>query len=357
MKARYWHTLDDGRVQCDLCPRFCRLRDGQAGFCFVRANRGDELDLTTYGRSSGFCVDPIEKKPLNHVAAGQPILSFGTAGCDLACRFCQNWDMSTARQFDVLSVEAPPDAIVATALANQCCGVAYTYNDPVIYPEYAIDVAQATHAAGLLNVAVTAGSINPEPRADFFASMDAANVDLKSMNPDFYRRIVGGRLEVVQDTLRYLAHETNVWVEVTTLVIPGYNDSDAEMSQLASWIAAEMGTSVPLHLTAFHPSYRMLDAPATPPSTLRRARTIALNAGLKFVYTGNIVDNDGSTTRCHSCGTVIIGRRGYDVTTYRLTADGRCAHCGAVIPGRWGRTVGNFGNRRRPVNLVRHQSH
>jgi len=337
MKARYWHGLDDERVQCDLCPRFCRMRDGQAGFCFVRANRGGVLDLVTYGRSSGFAVDPVEKKPLNHVAAGQSVLSFGTAGCDLACKFCQNWDMSTAREFDILSVEAPPSAIVATALARGCRGVAYTYNDPVIYPEYAIDVAQAARAAGLLNVAVTAGSINPGPRADFFAPMDAANVDLKSMNQDFYRRVVGGHLEVVQDTLRYLAHETSVWVEVTTLVIPGYNDTDAELGQLAAWIASEMGQDVPLHLTAFHPSHRMMDVPPTPASTLRRARTIAINEGLRFVYTGNIVDQEGSTTWCPGCGKALIVRRGYNIAAYRLTADGCCEHCGQAIPGRWDR--------------------
>ena len=333
--ARYWHLLDDGRVECDLCPRHCRLRDGQSGFCAVRRNSGGVLDLVAYGRSSGVAIDPIEKKPLNHVAPGSTVLSFGTIGCDLACKFCQNWDISTARAESLLRVEAPPDDIVATAVANRCWGVAYTYNDPVIAPEYVIDVAQAAREVGLRNVAVTAGSIEPEPRADLFAVVDAANVDLKSINPGFYRRVVGGRLDVVQDTLRYLVHETSVWVEVTTLVIPGYNDSDAELHELASWVATELSPDVPLHLTAFHPSHKMLDVPPTPTATLRRARGIALNEGLRFVYTGNIADAEGSTTWCPGCGASVIKRQGYRADARGLTTDGRCANCGKRIPGLW----------------------
>ena len=349
MIARYWHPLDDGRVQCDLCPRACRLACGQRGFCFVRECVDARMELTTYGRSSGFCVDPIEKKPLNHVAAGSGVLSFGTAGCNLACRFCQNWEISTVRSLDALTDQASPDAVAAMARSLGCRGVAYTYNDPVVFAEYAGDVAMAVHQAGLLNVAVTAGYINPEPRADFFAHMDAANVDLKSFDAGFYRRIVGGRLEVVLETLRYLVHQTDVWVEITTLLIPGHNDSDAELGALAAWIANELGPDVPWHVTAFHPDNRMRQVPPTPVARLRRARAIGQEAGLRFVYTGNTVDPAGSTTSCPSCGLALVERAGFGLTRYDLTAKGHCPHCGAAVSGLWDARPGDFGNRRQPV--------
>jgi len=370
--ARYWHRLEDGRVQCDLCPRNCRMRPGQRGFCFVRENQGGELVCTTYGRSSGFCVDPIEKKPLNHVTPGAAVLSFGTAGCNLACQFCQNWEISTARDVDLLQQEASPSDIAEAAVRTGSRGVAYTYNDPVIFAEYAIDVARACHEKDLLNIAVTAGYISEEPRRDFFAVMDAANVDLKSFNPDFYRKIVGGRLEVILDTLKYIVAETSCWLEVTTLLIPGHNDSDAEIHALVEWVASELGTGVPLHFTAFHPDNRMMNVPRTPLSTLKKARQIGLDAGLNFVYTGNVPDPEGSTTYCPGCGRGIITREGYAVTRYDLVltpgeresggspsgsvtsqpvATAYCAHCGTAIPGRWDPSVGSFGNRRIPILL------
>ena len=330
----YWHLGDDGRIVCDLCPRHCALRDGQAGFCFVRRNVGERLELTTYGRSSGFAVDPIEKKPLYHVLPGADVLSFGTAGCSLACRFCQNWEISTAKEFDVLAVDASPEAIAATAQRRGCQGVAYTYNDPTIFAEYAIDTARAVRAKGLLNIAVTAGYIEPSPRVDFFEFMDSANVDLKSIRPDFYRRVVNGHLEPVQDTLRYLVHETDVWVEVTNLVIPGLNDTPAGLHDLAAWIVSELGPDIPLHLSAFHPSHRMLDAPRTPLSTLRQARQIAIGEGLHFVYTGNVADENGSTTRCPGCSATLVVRAGYTVAKYTIK-DSHCPDCGMAIPGRW----------------------
>ena len=351
MTARYWHLTDDGRVRCDLCPRECTLRDGQRGFCFVRQNIGGRLELTTYGRSSGFCVDPIEKKPLNHVSAGQAVLSFGTAGCNLGCRFCQNWELSTAHESDILSVTATGEQIAEAAVVSGCRGVAYTYNDPVIFAEYAIDVAAACHERGLLNVAVTAGYLNAEPRADFFAWMDAANVDLKSFDPAFYRKVVGGHLETVQETLRCLVHETQVWVEVTTLVIPGLNDSDAELSTLAEWIAGELGPSVPWHVTAFHPDNKMRDVPPTSRAALTRARRLGQDAGLRFVYTGNVRDLDGATTFCPSCGRAVVVRNGYAVTTYALGPDGSCRHCGEAVPGRWDAAAGTWGNARRRVGI------
>ncbi|MCL2784265.1 MAG: AmmeMemoRadiSam system radical SAM enzyme [Propionibacteriaceae bacterium] len=335
MKATYWHQLDNSSVQCDLCPRRCRLRPGQRGFCFVRENIDGQLDLTTYGRSSGFAVDPIEKKPLYHVLPGSKVLSFGTAGCNLACRFCQNWELSTASTADLLQRKATPSGIAEMAAYTKSHGVAYTYNDPVIFAEYAIDVAQAVREQQLLNIAVTAGYIWGDARADFFASMDATNVDLKSFNPEFYRRIVGGRLDFVLDTLAYIAHETQCWLEITTLLIPGLNDSDDEIQSLTQWIAAELGTSIPLHFSAFHPDNRMQDLPRTPLSTLTRARQIAMDAGLRFVYTGNVIDDEGSTTFCPGCKQALIRREGFQVLENTVGTQGQCSACSTQIPGLW----------------------
>jgi pyruvate formate lyase activating enzyme len=349
--TKYWHALDNGRVQCDLCPRFCKLLEGQRGLCFVRARENDQIVLTTWGRSSGFCVDPIEKKPLNHFLPGTPVLSFGTAGCNLACKFCQNWDISKSREIDTLNDQATPEAIAQAARRLGCASVAFTYNDPVIFLEYAVDVALACHAEGLKTVAVTAGEICPEPRAEFFRHMDAANVDLKGFTEDFYRRICGGELGPVLDTLRYLKHETDVWFEITTLLIPGENDSDAELDRMTRWVAAELGPDVPIHFTAFHPDYKLLDLPPTPPATLKRARRIALGNGLRYAYTGNVHDEEGGSTYCHGCGERLIGRDWFVLSEWNLTPDGACATCGTPCPGRFAGDPGTWGSRRLPVRL------
>jgi pyruvate formate lyase activating enzyme len=349
--GRWWSTLSDGRIQCDLCPRECRLADGQRGFCFVRAREGDRLILTTYGRSSGFCLDPIEKKPLAHFFPGTSVLSFGTAGCNLGCRFCQNWDISKAREFDRLTDEATPDAIAAAAVRLGAASVAFTYNDPTIFAEYAIDVARACRAKGVKTVAVTAGYINPEPRRELYAVMDAANVDLKGFTEDFYAKVTGAHLAPVLDTLKYLRHETTVWFELTTLLIPGLNDSEREIAQEAAWIAEHLGPDVPLHFSAFHPDYKMRDLPPTPPETLRRARALALREGLRYVYVGNVHDREGDATYCPSCGRAVIARDWYEILEYRLDAQGRCGFCGAAVPGRFGASAGQFGRRRQPVVL------
>jgi pyruvate formate lyase activating enzyme len=347
--ARHWHALPDGRIQCDLCPRYCRLKDGQRGLCFVRAREGASLVLTTWGRSSGFCVDPIEKKPLNHYLPGTPVLSFGTAGCNLACKFCQNWDISKSREVDTLADEASPEAIAASAAAQGCRSVAYTYNDPVIFLEYATDVAAACRERGLGNVAVTAGYVCREPREEFFAAMDAANVDLKAFTESFYRRICGGSLEPVKETLAWLVHESRVWTEITTLLIPGENDSDAELHALCGWVATALGPDVPLHFTAFHPDWKMRDHPHTPPATLTRARNIALSYGLNFVYTGNVHDTDGGTTRCPRCRHALIVRDWYALLDWQLDTDGCCRHCGQALPGVFEARPGSWGPRRRVV--------
>lgn len=349
--TRHWSRAGDGRVQCDLCPRRCRLRDGQRGLCFVRAAAAGEIVLATYGRSSGFCVDPIEKKPLAHFLPGTPVLSFGTAGCNLACRFCQNWDISKSRETDRLADAAGPDDIAAAAVRLGCRSVAFTYNDPVVFHEYAVDVAVACRDAGVRTVAVTAGYVLPEPRGELFAAMDAANVDLKAFTDAFYRRLCAARLDPVLDTLRYLVHETRVWTEITTLLIPGENDGDDEMDRMTGWIATELGPHVPLHFSAFHPDWRMRDTPPTPPDTLRRARAIALANGLRYVYTGNVHDPEGQSTYCHGCGARLVGRDGYTITSWALDDAGRCAACRAACAGVFENRPGAWGGRRLPVRM------
>ncbi|MEY3746872.1 MAG: hypothetical protein RL194_331, partial [Pseudomonadota bacterium] len=321
-KARYWHMLEDGRMQCDLCPRDCRLHEGQRGACFVRMRAGDEMLLTTYGRSSGFCIDPIEKKPLYHFYPGSSVLSFGTAGCNLACKFCQNWDISKSKDMDRLMDQASPEAIAVAAEQSGCKSVAFTYNDPVIFAEYAMDVADACHARGIKTVAVTAGYMHDAARRDFYAKMDAANVDLKAFTDDFYFKLTGAHLQPVLDTLRYLKHKTNVWLEITTLLIPGENDSDEELTAMCQWIARELGPEVPLHFSAFHPDYKMTDIPATPLPTLMRARQIALREGLRYVYTGNVHNAEGDTTFCPGCQTPLVVRDWYNIDRYLLTGKG-----------------------------------
>ncbi|MEA5153242.1 AmmeMemoRadiSam system radical SAM enzyme [Raineyella sp.] len=351
--ARYWHALDDGRLQCDVCPRECHLRDGQRGFCFVRMREGDQIVLTTYGRSSGFCIDPIEKKPLNHFHPGTSVLSFGTAGCNLGCKFCQNWDISKSREMDRLMDQASPEQLAVAARTYGCDSVAFTYNDPVIFTEYAIDTALACRERGVHTVAVTAGYVQGQARRDFFAVMDAANVDLKGFTEDFYQRLTGAHLQTVLDTLVYLKRETSVWFEITTLLIPGQNDSDEELRAMTRWIMTELGPDVPLHFSAFHPDWRMQDTPATPRETLVRAREIAMEAGLHFVYTGNVHHRDGDTTFCPTCRSALIVRDWYDLHSYRLTPEGRCPDCGTAIPGRFAAAPGHFGSRRIPVRLAR----
>jgi len=349
--TRYWHRTEDGRIQCDLCPRCCKLKEGQRGLCFVRACQQGQIVLTSYGLSTGFCVDPIEKKPLNHFYPGSPVLSFGTAGCNLACKFCQNWDISKSREIERLSSKAMPAEIASTAKRFDCRSVAYTYNDPVIFLEYAVDTAIECRKLGIKNVAVTAGYISPGAREDFFAHMDAANVDLKAFTENFYHELTGGHLQPVLDTLEYLVHETDVWVEITTLLIPGKNDSDEEIGLLSQWVHDHLGTDVPLHFTAFHPDWKMRDTPPTPPETLTRARGIARQAGLHYVYTGNVHDPEGSSTWCPGCGALLIERDWYRLGHWGLDAQGRCAACGKPVAGHFDAAPGSWGGKRVPVEM------
>lgn len=344
--ARYWHELEDERLQCDLCPRLCKLKDGQRGLCFVRSRQGEELVLNTYGRSSGFCVDPIEKKPLNQFYPGSSVLSFGTAGCNLTCKFCQNWDISKAEAFDRLTDQAMPEAIAEAAVSEGCRSVAFTYNDPVIFLEYAVDTAEACHQRNIKTVAVTAGYICEEPRAEFFGQMDAANVDLKGFDDGFYRKLCAAHLDPVLETLKFIKLETNVWLEITTLLIPGENDSDAALEAQCQWIFENLGPDVPLHFSAFHPDWKMRDKPSTPRKTLQKARQIARTAGLHFVYTGNVHDAKGQSTYCSGCGSVVIGRDWYRLSDWRLDAEGKCVECGTLCPGFYDNAPGNQDARR-----------
>lgn len=349
--TKYWHKVSEKKIQCDVCPRHCKISEGQRGLCFVRGVENGEVVLHTYGRSSGFCIDPIEKKPLDHFYPGTPVLSFGTAGCNLACKFCQNWDISKSREIHTLSSEASPTDIAELALSNHCKSVAFTYNDPVIFMEYAIDVAKACRERDIKNVAVSAGYICEEPRQEFYEYFDAANIDLKAFTQNFYKKITGGDLEPVLDTLKYLRHETDVWIEITTLLIPGYNDSEKEIHEMTAWILENLGPDVPLHFSAFHPDYKMLDVPHTPSSTLTKSREIAMKNGLYYVYTGNVHDPVGQSTYCHSCHELLIYRDWYQLGQWHLTEDGKCQNCQTPVSGFFEKTPGNWGPKRQPLHI------
>lgn len=348
----FWHRLPDGRIQCDVCPRYCKLREGQRGLCFVRARNNDQLVLTTYGRSSGFCIDPIEKKPLNHFLPGTPTLSFGTAGCNLSCKFCQNWDMSKSREMDILADSASPEKIADVAKKSNARSVAFTYNDPVIFLEYAVDTAKACHKLDIKTVAVTAGYIAEGAREAFFEHIDAANIDLKSFTEDFYWKLTGGHLEDVLETLKYLKHHTDVWFELTTLIIPGKNDSEAEIREMSNWVVTELGVDVPMHFSAFHPDFKMQDINFTPADTLSRARDIALSSGIEYVYVGNVLDRQSNSTWCPDCGHLLIERLSYQLGKWGISANGNCEKCAHPIPGIFEAKPGNWGAQRKPVRMA-----
>ena len=350
--GRWWHKLDDGRIQCDLCPRECKVHEGQRAFCFVRQNVGDQMILTTYGKSTGFCIDPIEKKPLNHFYPGTSVLTFGTAGCNLGCRFCQNWDISKAREIERLSDTASPEAIARAAKNAGCQSVAFSYNDPVLWAEYAIDTANACREIGIASVAVTAGYITAQARGEFYGAMDAANVDLKAFTEQFYEKLCFANLQPVLDNLIYLKQETKVWFEVTTLLIPGFNDSEAEVAKLSEWFVEHLGPEVPLHFTAFHPDFKMMNVEATPAATLTRARQQAMSVGLKHVYTGNVHDVGGQSTYCAGCGELLIERDWYWLGEYNLDEQGGCLHCGHPLAGRFLAKPGDWGPRRQRVLIT-----
>ncbi|QEG42263.1 AmmeMemoRadiSam system radical SAM enzyme [Roseimaritima ulvae] len=348
--GRWWTLQADGRMLCQLCPRACQLKDGDRGFCFVRIRRDDAMVLDTYGRSTGFCIDPIEKKPLNQFFPGTPVLSFGTAGCNLGCKFCQNWDISKSREVARLSAEAMPESIADAALEHGCRSVAFTYNDPVIWAEYAIDTAAACRRKDIKAVAVTAGYITPKARGEFFAAMDAANIDLKAFTETFYYKTTGSHLQPVLDTIRYACNETDCWVELTNLVIPDANDDPDELRRMCDWIADAVGADVPIHFSAFHPDFRMQDRPRTPPDTLCKAYDLATQAGLRYVYIGNVHDVSRQSTYCPQCRGLLIARDWYQLGTYHLNGN-RCGHCGYTLAGHFDDRPGDWGQKRQPIQI------
>ncbi|MGV3523972.1 MAG: AmmeMemoRadiSam system radical SAM enzyme [Candidatus Sericytochromatia bacterium] len=331
--ARWWEPDETGRLLCTLCPRFCRIGEGQAGFCYVRQNVGGTLYTTAYGRSTGFAIDPIEKKPLSHFLPGSPILSFGTAGCNLGCRFCQNWHISKAKLVEKESLAASPEQVVELALRHGCPSIAMTYNDPTIFGEYAMDVSRVARERGLHSILVTAGYITPEARKEIYRWIDAANVDLKAFSETFYHKITFSHLEPVLDTLRWLQQETNIWFELTNLMIPGANDSWEETQRMCDWIVNQLGPNVPVHFTAFHPDFKMQDVPRTPSATLSRARRIAQAAGIHHVYVGNVHDRTAQTTYCAHCQGVLIERDWHRVLSMRIDRSGVCPDCQEVVAG------------------------
>ncbi len=346
----WWHSAENDRIVCDLCPRECHLKSGDRGFCFVRENRDGRMWLTTYGKSTGFCIDPIEKKPLNHFYPGTSVLSFGTAGCNLGCKFCQNHDISKAREIERLSQHASPERIAMAAQQLGCRSVAFTYNDPVIWAEYAMDTARECRKRGVKTVAVTAGYISPVARSAFFEFMDAANVDLKGFSEEFYQQFTLSHLAPVLETVAWLKKETPVWVELTNLLIPAANDQPDEIRSMCDWIMQHVGDEVPVHFTAFHPDYKLLDRSRTPADTLLNARQLALDAGLKYVYVGNVDDKQHQSTYCGCCGRCVIERNWYELSGYHLQ-DANCGWCGAAIPGQFDTVPGNWGRQRQPINM------
>lgn len=351
LPGRYWHALEEeNKIFCDLCPRACVLKEGDRGFCFVRQNVGGQMYLTTYGKSTGFCIDPIEKKPLNHFLPGTSVLSFGTAGCNLGCRFCQNWDISKSREIERLSEKAGPEEIAEACNKLNVRSVAFTYNDPVIWLEYAVDTAKACHEKGISTVAVTAGYITKDARKEFYSHMDAANVDLKAFTEGFYQKLTLSSLEPVLDTLKWLKNETDVWFEITNLIIPEENDSIEELKRMSDWIVTNLGQKVPVHFTAFHPDFKLTNRSNTPKTTLETAREIALGAGIEYVYTGNVHDKKSQSTYCHGCKEILIERNWFELGKFNIR-DGKCKSCGLEIPGRFENKKGTWGARRLPISF------
>jgi len=332
-EARWWEPEPGGRVHCYLCPRHCHIGEGQSGFCFIRVNQGGKLYSLGYASPAALQIDPIEKKPLNHFLPGTRVFSMGTAGCNMGCFFCQNWDISKSKHDQVHSRFVPAEDVVTLAIENGCRSIAFTYNEPTIWGEYVVDICYAARAAGLATVMVTNGYITREAFHDIYDHVDAANVDLKAFTEGFYGRTTLTHLQPVLDTLTWLKNETDVWFEITNLMIPGLNDDPAETRGLANWILEHLGPDVPLHFTAFHPDFKMRDKPRTPPETLHRARKIALGAGLHYVYEGNIVTDAGNTA-CPSCGRILVRRSWHDVVENRVR-DEHCPDCRTAIPGRW----------------------
>ncbi len=333
-EALWWEPETGNRIRCTLCPRYCKLGPDQSGFCYIRSNRNGTLMAEGYGRPTGFAVDPIEKKPLNHFLPGSSVLSFGTAGCNLGCKFCQNWSMSKARLDDLHALNASAEQVVALAQKQGAASIAFTYNEPIIFGEYVMDISKIAQEKNIRTVMVTNGYVTAEARKDIFRNIDAANVDLKAFTDRFYHRLTFAHLQPVLDTLIWLKQETRVWIELTTLLIPGENDSDEEIARMCDWILTHLGDSVPLHFTAFFPTFKLQEHEPTPPGTLNRARQIALNAGINFCYVGNVHNPKAQTTFCPTCHKPLIERNWHQINSNAIQ-NGTCRYCGTKIAGVW----------------------
>lgn len=330
--AKWWELKSNGKILCTLCPRYCTIGEGQKGFCYIRENIDNKLYSIGYGKPTGFAIDPIEKKPLSHFLPGTNVLSFGTAGCNLGCKFCQNWTMSKSKIDDINSLNASPEDVVQLAKKYNTPSIAYTYNDPTIFGEYVIDISKIAHEEQIKSVMVTAGYIDKDARKDVYKYIDAANVDLKAFTEMFYHKLTFSHLADILDTLVWIKNETNIWLEITTLLIPGENDSADEIKQLSNWIVENLGENVPIHFTAFHPDFKMKDKPRTPSSTLDLARNIAIQEGINYSYVGNVHNLEGQTTYCPNCNEPVIIRDWHSVLDIKLV-NGNCYNCGKKIAG------------------------
>ncbi len=332
-EASFYDKLEGRKVQCRLCRHRCLIANGKRGICTVRENRQGILYSLIYGIPCAYHVDPIEKKPLFHCLPGSKAFSIATAGCNFRCLHCQNYDISQiSNDKDVISGQSiSPEEVVNLALNSGCKNISYTYTEPTIFYEYAFDIARLAKNSGIYNNFVTNGYIEEEPLTAIRPYLDAANIDLKGFNEAFYRNICGAKLSRVLDTIK-LYKKLGIWIEITTLIIPGHNDSEAELRAIAQFIKHELGTETPWHVSAFYPTYKLLDAARTPPKTLHRAREFGLEEGLRYVYEGNIPGSDGENTYCHNCNKLVIRRYGYSISDYNIK-DGGCQFCGAIIDG------------------------
>ncbi|MDE3179377.1 MAG: AmmeMemoRadiSam system radical SAM enzyme [Acidobacteriota bacterium] len=337
-EALWWESLPNGKAHCYLCPRHCHIGEGQTGFCFIRKNIAGVLYNLGYAQPAALQIDPIEKKPLNHFMPGSRILSIGTAGCNMGCFFCQNWDISKSKADQINSIRLTPSDAARAAIDNGCPAIAFTYNEPTIWGEYVIDIAKEAHRAGLKTVMVTNGYVTRAALFDIYEHIDAANVDLKAFTERFYAKTTLTHLDPVLETLKTLRHETGVWFEITNLMIPDLNDGAEETKELCAWVLENLGDDVPLHFTAFHPDFKLRDRPGTPPETLHRARRIAMESGLKFVYEGNIY-SDGGNTVCPGCKRTVLKRWWHKVSDRRISEEGSCEFCGERIAGYFSRPV------------------
>lgn len=333
-EASFYHQLDGGKVACDLCPNRCVLDEGQRGLCKVRQNIGGKLYSLVYGKPVTINVDPIEKKPLYHFLPGSRAYSLATAGCNLECKYCQNWDISQRSPEDLKSMPMTAEEVINEALKSNSQVIAFTYNEPTVWYEYMYDIAKLAKQKGLKTVMISSGYINEEPLKNLLPYLDAVKVDLKSFNSEVYRDLIRGKLEPVLDTIKTIKKEGK-WLELLHLTIPGYTDDIEEIKKMCQWVKDNVGSEVPFHLTRFWPKYKLMNVPPTSEDTLKRARRVCLDAGLKYVYTGNIDDEEGSATYCPNNKKAVIKRNGFFIAENMIDKDGKAKGCPDIIPGVW----------------------